>query len=77
MTQNNSKSPVVSAETDISGKKPRASSKVSYDQILSHSSLLSLEERVELLKELKRCIEAEVKQIQDKADRAAEITKGI
>ena len=72
--------PVVTAESSIGIKKTRAgkgSTQLNYDQILSHAGALTLEEKTELVKELKRQINSEVVNLQKMASNATEITKGL
>lgn len=74
------KPPVVSADTDISGKKQRKvkePKKANYNEILSLVSGLDFNDRVELAKELKRMIHGELSDMQTRAAKASEVVKDL
>lgn len=58
-------------------RKPRQAKQLNYDQLLAQTGNLTLEEKTELCKELKRQITNETQQLQTAADKAKEITKGL
>lgn len=74
------KTPVVQADTDISGKQNRKASQpkpMNYDQVLAQAGALNLNDKTELVKELKRQINSEVSDLQTSAAKATELTKGL
>lgn len=72
-----SKTPLVSAETNIGSKKTRAKSQYNYDQVLQFALALSLEDRAELSKEVKRSVSAEVDRMTAEANKGQELIKGL
>lgn len=58
-------------------RKPRASKKLNYDQVLSQAQALSLGDKAELVKELKRQITSETTQLRASVDEAVKATEGI
>lgn len=58
-------------------RKPRQSKKLNYDQVLQHASALLLQEKTELIQELKKQASSEAKELQAKAETALSLTNGI
>lgn len=58
-------------------RKPREPKQLTYEQLIQQTGNLTLEEKTELCKELKRQITNETQSLQTAADKAKEITKGL
>lgn len=58
-------------------RKSRQAKQLTYEQLIQQTGNLTLEEKTELCKELKRQITNETAQLQNAADKAKEITKGL
>lgn len=58
-------------------KRIREPKQLTYDQLAAQTGNLTLEEKTELCKDLKRQITSETQQLQTAADKAKEITKGL